>query len=110
MSSANEKNEKISEGFIVLKPLGDRVLIEVTQEEEKTIGGLVLASAAKEKPQTGTVVAVGEGRLLDNGEVAPVPVKVGETVLFEKYAGSEVKYEGKEYMIFAVKDIIAIVE
>nr|WP_239576104.1 co-chaperone GroES [Enterococcus lemanii] len=98
------------EGFIVLRPLGDRVLIEVTQEEEKTIGGLVLASAAKEKPQTGTVVAVGEGRLLDNGEVAPVPVKVGETVLFEKYAGSEVKYEGKEYMIFAVKDIIAIVE
>jgi chaperonin GroES len=94
----------------VLRPLGDRVLIEVTQEEEKTIGGLVLASAAKEKPQTGTVVAVGEGRLLDNGEVAPVPVKVGETVLFEKYAGSEVKYEGKEYMIFAVKDIIAIVE
>ncbi|MBM7708993.1 co-chaperone GroES [Enterococcus lemanii] len=94
----------------MLRPLGDRVLIEVTQEEEKTIGGLVLASAAKEKPQTGTVVAVGEGRLLDNGEVAPVPVKVGETVLFEKYAGSEVKYEGKEYMIFAVKDIIAIVE
>lgn len=94
----------------MLRPLGDRVLIEVTQEEEKTIGGLVLASAAKEKPQTGSVVAVGEGRLLDNGEVAPVPVKVGETVLFEKYAGSEVKYEGKEYMIFAVKDIIAIVE
>ncbi len=94
----------------MLRPLGDRVLIEVTQEEEKTIGGLVLASAAKEKPQTGIVIALGEGRLLDNGEVAPVPVKVGETVLFEKYAGSEVKYEGKEYMIFAVKDLIAIVE
>lgn len=94
----------------MLRPLGDRVLIEFTQEEEKTIGGLVLASAAKEKPQTGIVIALGEGRLLDNGEVAPVPVKVGETVLFEKYAGSEVKYEGKEYMIFAVKDLIAIVE
>ena len=110
MSSANEKNEKILAGFIVLKPLGDRVLVEVTQAEEQTVSGFVLASAAKEKPQTGTVVAVGEGRLLDSGDLAPVPVKVGETVLFEKYAGSEVKYEGKEYMIFAVKDIIAVVE
>ena len=110
MSSANEKNEKILEGFIVLKPLGDRVLVEVTQAEEQTVSGFVLASAAKEKPQTGTVVAVGEGRLLDSGDLAPVPVKVGETVLFEKYAGSEVKDEGQEYMIFAVKDIIAVVE
>jgi len=94
----------------VLKQLGDRVLIEVSKEEEKTAGGFVLASAAKEKPQTGVVVAVGEGRVLDNGETAPVPVKVGDTVLFEKYAGSEVKYEGTEYMIFAAKDIVAIVE
>ena len=68
----------------MLKPLGDRVLVEVTQAEEQTVSGFVLASAAKEKPQTGTVVAVGEGRLLDSGDLAPVPVKVGETVLFEK--------------------------
>jgi len=94
----------------VLKPLGDRVMIEVAQEEEKTVGGIVLASTAKEKPQTGNVVAVGDGRTLDNGEVAKVPVKVGDTVLFEKYAGSEVKYEGKDYMIFSAKDIVAIVE
>ncbi|MGX7328014.1 co-chaperone GroES [Enterococcus bulliens] len=94
----------------MLKPLSDRVLIEVSKEEETTASGFVLASAAKEKPQTGTVIAVGEGRLLDNGEVAPVPVKVGDTVLFEKYAGSEVKYEGTEYMIFSAKDIVAIVE
>ncbi|MEG0293795.1 co-chaperone GroES [Enterococcus sp.] len=94
----------------MLRPLGDRVLVEVAQEQEQTISGFVLASSAKEKPQTGTIIAVGEGRLLDSGELAPVPVKVGETVLFEKYAGSEVKYEGKEYMIFSVKDIIAVVE
>jgi len=94
----------------VLKPLGDRVMVEVAQEEEKTVGGIVLASAAKEKPQTGTVIAVGQGHTLDNGEVAPVPVEVGDVVLFEKYAGSEVKYDGKEYLIFSAKDIIAIVE
>ena len=94
----------------MLKPLGDRVMIEVAKEEEKTVGGLVLTSAAKEKPQTGVVVAVGEGRVLDNGSLAAVPVSVGDTVLFEKYAGSEVKYEGQEYLIFSAKDIVAIVE
>ena len=75
----------------MLKPLGDRVIIEVAKEEEKTVGGIVLASAAKEKPQTGTV-------------------KAGDQVMFEKYAGTEVKYEGKEYLIVAGKDIMAIVE
>ncbi|KAF1300764.1 MULTISPECIES: co-chaperone GroES [Enterococcus] len=94
----------------MLKPLGDRVIIEVAKEEEKTVGGIVLASAAKEKPQTGAVVAVGEGRTLDNGEKDPVSVKVGDQVMFEKYAGTEVKFEGKEYLIVAGKDIIAIVE
>lgn len=94
----------------MLRPLGNRVLVEVTQEEEKTVGGLVLASQAKEKPQTGVVVAVGEGNILNNGEKLPVPVKVGETVVFEKYAGSEVKFDGQEYLIFDAKDIIAVVE
>lgn len=94
----------------MLKPLGDRVIIEVAKEEEKTVGGIVLASAAQEKPQTGVVIAVGAGRLLDNGEKAPVEVSVGDQVMFEKYAGTEVKYEGKEYLIVGGKDIIAIVE
>lgn len=98
------------EGYIVLKPLGDRVIIEVAKEEEKSVGGIVLASAAQEKPQTGTVVAVGEGRFLENGEKAAIPVAVGDQVMFEKYAGSEVKYDGKEYLIVNGKDIIAIVE
>lgn len=94
----------------MLKPLGDRVIIEVAQEEEKSVGGIVLASAAKEKPQTGSVIAVGEGRTLENGQKVPVPVKEGDTVMFEKYAGTEVKYAGKEYLIVSGKDIVAIVE
>ena len=94
----------------MLKPLGDRVILEVTQEEEKTVGGLVLASAAKEKPQTAKVVAVGEGNVLENGQKSTMPVAVGDMVMFEKYAGTEVKYEGNEYLIIAAKDIMAIVE
>ncbi|MBL1227150.1 co-chaperone GroES [Enterococcus sp. BWR-S5] len=94
----------------MLKPLGDRVILEVAQEEEKTVGGIVLASAAKEKPQNGTVIAVGEGRVLDNGTKVPAEVKEGDTVMFEKYSGTEVKYDGKEYLIVSGKDIIAIVE
>ena len=94
----------------MLKPLGDRVILEVTQEEEKTVGGLVLASAAKEKPQTAKVVAVGEGNVLENGQKSPMPVAVGDMVMFEKYAGTEVKYEGSEYLIISAKDIMAIVE
>ncbi|MGM0140070.1 chaperonin [Enterococcus sp. DIV0755b] len=94
----------------MLKPLGDRVIIEVAKEEEKSVGGIVLASAAQEKPQTGTVVAVGEGHVLENGEKAAIPVAVGDQVMFEKYAGSEVKYNGQEYLIVNGKDIIAIVE
>lgn len=93
----------------MLKPLGDRVIIEVAQEEEKTVGGIVLASAAKEKPQTGNVIAVGEGRILDNGTKVPAEVKAGDTVMFEKYSGTEVKYEGKDYLIVSAKDIIAVV-
>jgi chaperonin GroES len=74
------------------------------------VGGIVLASAAKEKPQTGEVIAVGEGRVLDNGTKVPADVKVGDSVMFEKYSGTEVKFEGTEYLIVSGKDIIAIVE
>lgn len=94
----------------MLKPLSDRVVIEVAKEEEKTVGGIVLASAAQEKPQTGNVIAVGEGRVLENGTKVPADVKVGDTVMFEKYSRTEVKYEGNDYLIVSGKDIIAIVE
>lgn len=94
----------------MLKPLNDRVVIEVGQEEEVTAGGLVLTSAAKEKPQTGEVIAVGDGQVLENGTRMTLSVKVGDKVMFEKYAGSEVKYEGKDYLIVHEKDIVAIVD
>lgn len=94
----------------MLKPLGNRVLLEVKKEEEKTASGLVLPDSAKEKPQTAKVIAVGEGKLLDNGVKAAVSVAVGDEVLFEKYAGSEVKYQGTEYLVVKDTDIIAIID
>lgn len=94
----------------MLKPIGDRVIIDVVQEEEVTAGGLVLTSASKEKPQVGTVIAVGAGRILSTGEILPLTVQPGDQVFFEKYAGTEIAHDGKEFLIVHEKDIIAIVE
>ena len=93
------------------KPLADRVLIEVLEAEEKTKSGIVLPDTAKEKPQQGKILAVGEGKLLENGEVKKLSVKKGDVVVFSKYAGTEVRDdEGKEYLILREDDILAIVE
>lgn len=94
----------------MLKPLGDRIIVTVDKQEEETVGGIVLASNAKEKPQTGTVVAIGAGRTTDDGKVIPVSVKEGQTVMFDKYAGSEVKYEDETYLVLHDKDLMAIVD
>ncbi len=94
----------------MLKPLGDRVVIELVESEEKTASGIVLPDSAKEKPQEGRVVAVGTGRVLDNGERSAFDVTVGDKIIFKKYAGTEVKYDGKEYLILGDTDILAIVE
>jgi chaperonin GroES len=94
----------------VLKPLEDRVIIAVKDEEEQTVGGIVLASNAKQKPQTGKVVAVGEGTLTNDGQRIPLSVKVDDEVLYDKYAGSEVDYAGASYLVLHAKDIMAIVE
>ena len=93
----------------MLKPLGDRVVIRVAKEEEKLLEEL-FCIRCKRKPQTGEVIAVGEGRVLENGTKVPMEVKIGDTVMFEKYSGTEVKYEGVEYLIVSAKDIIATVE
>lgn len=93
----------------MLKPLADRVVIETVETEEKTESGIVLPDTAKEKPQEGVVVAVGSGKLLDNGERVAPEVNVGDRVIFSKYAGTEVKYDGKEYLILRESDIMAIV-
>lgn len=94
----------------MLKPLGDRVVLKVQKEEEQSIGGIVIASNAKEKPTTGEVIAVGNGRILDNGQKVEPEVKVGQSVVFDKYAGSEVKYEGEEYLVIRENDIIAVID
>lgn len=94
----------------MLKPLGDRVVLKVQKEEEQSIGGIVIASNAKEKPTTGEVIAVGNGRILDNGQRVEPEVKVGQSVVFDKYAGSEVKYEGEEYLVIRKNDIIAVID
>ncbi|AIE58770.1 co-chaperone GroES [Bacillus methanolicus] len=94
----------------MLKPLGDRIVIELVETEEKTASGIVLPDTAKEKPQEGKVVAVGTGRVLDSGERVAIEVSVGDRIIFSKYAGTEVKYDGKEYLILRESDILAVVE
>jgi chaperonin GroES len=93
----------------VLRPLGDRVIVEPATKEEKTASGIVLPDTAKEKPQEGRIVAVGNGRLED-GKRIPLDVKEGDKVIFSKYAGTEVKYDEKEYLILRESDILAVVE
>jgi chaperonin GroES len=95
--------------FHLLKPLGDRVVIELVESEEKTASGIVLPDSAKEKPQEGKVIAVGAGRVLDNGERAALDVAAGDKIIFSKYAGTEVKYQGTEYLILRDSDILAVI-
>ena len=91
-----------------LVPLGDRVVVKPQPAEEKTKSGIVLPDAAKERPQEGTIVAVGTGRVLDNGQKVPLEVKVGDKVIYSKYGGSEVKIDNEEYIILTEKDILAV--
>jgi chaperonin GroES len=93
-----------------LKPLGDKVIVEVLSAEEKTKGGIILPDTAKEKPQEAKVIAVGSGKVLDNGKTVAPDVKAGDIVIFGKYSGSEVKVDGKEYLIIDADDILAIVK
>ena len=93
-----------------LKPLGDRVVIQPTPREEMTKSGIVLPDTAKEKPQEGTILAVGPGRIGDDGKREAMDVQVGQKVLYAKYAGTEFKVEGDELLIVSQKDILAVVE
>ncbi len=94
----------------VIKPLGDHVLVQRVEAQETTKGGIVLPDTAKEKPKEGIVKALGEGRLLDNGERVPPQVKEGDRVLFSSYAGTEVKIGGEEYLVMSEEDILAVIE
>jgi chaperonin GroES len=91
-----------------LAPIGDRVVVKPEPEEQKTKSGIVLPDTAKEKPQEGTVVSVGTGRILDNGQKVPLEVKVGDKIIYSKYGGTEVKIDEEEYIILAERDILAI--
>ena len=93
-----------------LKPLRDKVVVERTEAEEKTAGGIVLPETAKDKPKQGTVVSVGTGRILDSGESKPLEVRKGDRVLFGAYAGTEVKVDGREYLIVGESEILAVIE
>ncbi|MEN8260119.1 MAG: co-chaperone GroES [Pseudomonadota bacterium] len=93
-----------------IRPLHDRVIVKRVEEEHTTAGGIVLPGSAAEKPSEGEVLAVGTGRLLDNGEIRPLDVKIGDKVLFGKYAGSEVKVDGEELIVMREEDIMGVFE
>jgi chaperonin GroES len=95
---------------MAIRPLHDRVIVKRIEEEQKTKGGIIIPDTAKEKPLEGEIVAVGTGRILENGTVRPLAVKKGERVLFGKYAGTEVKIDGTEHLILREEDIVGIVE
>ena len=92
-----------------INPLGDRVVIKALEREEMTKSGIVLPDTAKEKPQEGRVIAVGTGKVLDNGTRIPLEVQVGQKVIFSKYAGTEIKVDGEEFMILGERDVLAVV-
>ena len=95
---------------ISIKPLEDRIVIRQVEAEQTTASGLVIPDTAKEKPQEGEVIAVGPGRVDDSGNRIPVDVKVGDVVIYSRYGGTEVKYDGQEFLILSSRDVLAVVE
>ncbi len=93
-----------------LRPLQDRILVKRVEEETKTAGGIFIPETAKEKPQRGEIIAVGNGKKTEDGKVIPIDLKVGEKVLFGKYAGTEIKIEGEEFLIMREDDILGVME
>ena len=92
-----------------IQPLHDRLIVEAAEKEERTAGGIILPDSAQEKPQRGKVLAVGPGKVLDSGKLAPVDVKVGDTVLYGKYSGTEVTIENEQYLILRESDVLAVI-
>ncbi len=93
-----------------IRPLQDRVIVRRLEEEEKTKGGIIIPDTAKEKPQEGKVIAVGKGKITEDGKLIPLDVKVGDKILFGKYSGTEIKVEGEEHLIMREEDILGIIE
>lgn len=93
-----------------IKPLRDRIIVERLEQEDKTAGGIYIPDSAKEKPQRGRVLAVGDGRVLDNGQQVKLVVKSGDEIMFGKYSGTEVEYDGTQYLIMREDDVLGIVQ
>jgi chaperonin GroES len=98
------------EGVMKIRPLQDRILVKRIEEEEKTTGGIIIPDTAKEKPMEGKVVAVGKGKLSEDGKLMPLDLKKGDRILFSKYAGTEVKIEGEEHLIMREDDVLGVIE
>jgi chaperonin GroES len=93
-----------------VRPLHDRIIVQRLEEEEQRVGGIIIPDTAKEKPQQGKVIAVGKGRIEKEGKVTPLDVKAGDTVLFGKYAGQEIKIDGTEYLIIREEEVLGVIE
>ena len=93
-----------------IRPLQDRIIVKRVQEEEKTKGGIIIPDTAKEKPSEGKVIAVGNGKVQEDGKVRPLDVKAGDRILFGKYSGSEIKIEGEEHLLMREEDILGVIE
>ncbi len=93
-----------------IRPLHDRIIVERLEEETKTAAGIIIPDSAKEKPQQGNVIAVGKGKTTEDGKIMPLDVKVGDKVLFGKYAGTDIKIDGKEYLMMREDDVLGVVE
>jgi chaperonin GroES len=104
------KAEARRTGTMGIRPLQDRIIVKRLEEEEKTSGGIIIPDTAKEKPQEGKVVAVGKGKVLEDGKVQPLDVKKGNKVLFSKYSGTEVNIEGEEHLIIREDDVLGVIE
>lgn len=95
---------------MAIKPLEDKILVEATAAETTTASGLVIPDTAQEKPQEGTVVAVGKGRFDEDGDRIPMDIEKGDKVIYSKYGGTEIKYEGKDYLILSSRDVLAVID
>jgi chaperonin GroES len=107
-SSRKQRKGRSTTVSVNIKPLEDRILVQTLEAEQTTASGLVIPDTAKEKPQEGEVLAVGPGRVDDNGKRVPLDVKVGDKVIYSKYGGTEVKYAGEEYLILSARDVLAV--
>jgi chaperonin GroES len=109
-SSPEKGRSTVTATKVSIKPLEDRIVVQANEAETTTASGIVIPETAKEKPQEGTVLAVGPGRIDDNGNRVPIDVSIGDVVLYSKYGGTEVKYAGEDYLVLSARDVLAVIE